>query len=102
MPNGGRAGDDHRPRAADRAFLQDLFATVDVPVSISPGLTGSVNGSFSGPAEKVLRDVSRVYNLVTYFDGAVMHVVPAAELARRTYAVAPRGGATACCAKSPT
>ena len=78
------------------AFLQDLFADDGRAGRRSArSLTGTVNGSFSGPAEKVLRDVSRVYNLVTYFDGAVMHVVPAAELARRTYAVRARGGATA-------
>jgi type III secretion protein C len=69
------------------AFMQDLMAAVDVPVTVSPTLTGTVNGSFVGAAEKVLRDVSRIYNLVTYFDGAVMHVVPAAEVATRTYAV---------------
>lgn len=71
------------------AFLQDLFAAVDVPTAISPNLTGTVNGSFTGPAEKVLRDVSRVYNLVAYYDGSVMHVVPAADLVRRSFAGSP-------------
>ena len=71
------------------AFLQDLFAAVDVPASISPNLAGSVNGAFSGPAEKVLRDVSRVYNLVSYYDGSVMHVEPAGNVVRRTFATAP-------------
>jgi type III secretion protein C len=89
MPNGGRPVTITAREQPIGAFLQDLFATVDVPASISPALTGSVNGTFSGPADKVLRDVARVYNLVPYYDGAVMHVVPAAEIARRTYAVAP-------------
>jgi len=71
------------------AFLHDLFAAVDVPATIAPGLTGTVNGTFTGPAERVLRDISRVYNLIPYFDGTVMHVVPASELVRRTYTVAP-------------
>ena len=92
MPNAGRPVTLTAREQPIGAFLQDLFATMDVPASISPSLTGSVNGSFSGPAEKVLRDVSRVYNLITYFDGAVMHVVPTGELARRTYAVAPAVG----------
>ena len=43
------------------AFLQDLFAAIDVPASVGANLPGSVNGSFVGPAEKVLRDVARVY-----------------------------------------
>jgi len=72
------------------AFMQTLMAAVDVPVSVSPTLTANVNGTFVGPAEKVLRDISRIYNLVTYYDGAVMHVVPAAEIATKTYAVTPR------------
>jgi type III secretion protein C len=71
------------------AFLQNLFASVDVPAVISPQLTGSVNGNFSGPAERVLRDVARVYNLVPYFDGAAMHVVPATELINRSQALPP-------------
>ncbi len=68
------------------SFLQNLFASIDVPADVSPKVSGSVNGSFSGPAGRVLRDVSRVYNLVPYYDGAVMHVVPASELATRTFA----------------
>src|SRR5262252_5826044 len=72
------------------AFLQTLMAHVDVPVSVSPTLTANVNGTFTGTAEKVLRDISRIYNLVTYYDGAVMHVVPAAEVATKTYAVTPK------------
>jgi len=72
------------------AFLQTLMAQVDVPVSVSPTLTANVNGTFAGSAEKVLRDISRIYNLVTYYDGAVMHVVPAAEVATKTYAVTPK------------
>jgi type III secretion protein C len=71
------------------AFLHDLFAAVDVPATIAPGVAGSVNGTFTGPAERVLRDIARVYNLIPYFDGTVMHVVPASELVRRTYTVAP-------------
>jgi len=89
MPNAGRPVTITAREQPIGAFLQDLLATMDVPAAISPALAGNVNGSFSGPAEKVLRDVARVYNLITYYDGAVMHVVPTAEQARRTYAVAP-------------
>ncbi|HEX6707421.1 MAG TPA: type III secretion system outer membrane ring subunit SctC [Albitalea sp.] len=89
MPNASRAVSISAREQPIAAFLQDLFAAVDVPAAISPGLTGAVNGTFSGPAERVLRDISRVYNLVTYFDGAVMHVVPASDLQRRSFAVTP-------------
>jgi len=57
---------------------------------VSPTLTANVNGTFTGTAEKVLRDISRIFNLVTYYDGAVMHVVPAAEITTKTYAVTAR------------
>jgi type III secretion protein C len=86
MPNATRQVSITAREQAISAFLQDLFSAVDVPSAISPSLAGSVNGTFSGPAEKVLRDVARVYNLVPYFDGAVMHVVPANEMTRRTFA----------------
>lgn len=89
LPNGGRPVAITAREQPIGAFLQDLLAAIDVPAAVSPSLTGAVNGTFSGPAERVLRDVSRVYNLVSYYDGAVMHVVPATELVTRTYAVAP-------------
>ena len=89
MPNGGRPVTITAREQPLSAFLQDLFATVDVPAQISPTLTGTVNGTFSGPADKVLRDLARIYNLVPYYDGTVVHVAPAGEMARRTFAVAP-------------
>jgi type III secretion protein C len=89
MPNGGRTISITAREQPIGAFLQDLFAAVDVPVVIGAGLTGAVNGSFSGPAEKVLRDVSRVFNIVSYHDGSVMHVVPASDLVRRSFAASP-------------
>ena len=89
MPNAVRSVSITAREQPIAAFLQNLFAAVDVPADISAGVTGTVNGTFVGPAEKVLRDIARVYNLVPYFDGTVMHVVPASEIARRTYSVAP-------------
>lgn len=74
------------------AFLQDLAASVNVPIAVSPQLTASVNGTFTGPAEKVFRDVARIYNLVTYFDGAVIHIVPAAEMISRSFPVSRQVG----------
>ncbi len=89
LPNGQRPVSITAREQPIAAFLQDLFAAVDVPVTLGAGLGGAVNGTFSGPAEKVLRDVARIYNLVTYFDGAVMHVVPASDLVRRSFNASP-------------
>ena len=88
MPNGARPVSLTAREQPIAAFLQNLFSAADVPAAVSPQLAGSVNGSFSGPAERVLRDVSRIYNLVPYYDGAVMHVVPASDLVTRTFALA--------------
>ncbi len=87
MPNATRKVSITAREQPIAAFLQDLFAAVDVPASISPNLTGTVNGTFAGSAERVLRDVARVYNLIAYYDGAAMQVVPASDLVRRSYAV---------------
>ena len=89
MPHGGRVVSVTAREQPINAFLQDLFASMDVLASVSPSLPGTVNGTFSGPAAKVLRDVARVYNLITYYDGSVVHVSSASELARRTFAVTP-------------
>ena len=89
LPNGQRKISITAREQPVGAFLQDLAAAVDVPLAPAPGLGGAVNGSFSGPADKVLRDVARVYNLVPYFDGAVLHVVPASDLVRKSFSAAP-------------
>ena len=84
MPNGLRNISITAREQPLAVFMQTLMASVDVPVSVAPTLTANVNGTFAGSAAKVLRDVSRIYNLVTYFDGSIMHVVPANEVATRS------------------
>ena len=71
------------------AFVQDLFGQIDVPVSISPTVKGSVNGNFSGPAERVWRTVSRAFNLVEYYDGTVLHIYSPSDMSTRTLPVSP-------------
>jgi type III secretion protein C len=70
-------------------FLQDLFGLVDVPVSVSPGVKGAVNGSFNGSAERVYRSIARSFGLVEYYDGVVVHVYTPAEMGTRTLSVSP-------------
>ena len=72
MPNGQRKVSITAREQPIGAFLQNLFAAVDVPANVSPTVTGNVNGTFSGPADRVLRDVSRVYNLVSYL--SLIHI----------------------------
>ncbi len=71
------------------AFLQDLFGQIDVPVSVSPAVKGAVNGTFAGQADSIVRDVSRAFGLVTYYDGTVVHVYTPGELVARTLPTTP-------------
>lgn len=68
------------------SFLQELFAGVDVPVSVSPAAQGVVNGRFEGSVQNVFRDVARSFSVSGYYDGAAMHLYPASEIGTRTYA----------------
>lgn len=89
MPNAARPISITAREQPIAAFLQDLFAAVDLPLVVAAGVSGSVNGTFTGPAEKVLRNVARIYNFVPYFDGAVMHVAAASDVAQRSFSVEP-------------
>ena len=71
------------------AFVQDLFSRLDIPVQVSPSVRGSVNGSFSGPAERTWRSIARAFNLVEYYDGAVLHVYSPADVGTRTLPLSP-------------
>ncbi len=65
-------------------FLEDLFGLIDVPVVVSDKARGAVNGNFRGDASRVWASISRSFNLVGYYDGAVLHVVTPGELTTRT------------------
>jgi type III secretion protein C len=67
------------------AFLGDFFGQVDIPVVISANVKGAVNGNFSGPAETEFRKILRSFGLVSYYDGAVVHIYTANEITSRTF-----------------
>ena len=73
------------------AFIHDLLTQAGKPVVTSPGLTGTVNGVFTGPADKVFRDISRAFNLTGYYDGNSVFVYPSAELASKSFDVGVAG-----------
>ncbi|MDT9000941.1 type III secretion system outer membrane ring subunit SctC [Paucibacter sp. APW11] len=70
-------------------FLQNLFSASEIPVVISGAVQGQVNGRFEGTPARLLRDLSRAYNLLPYYDGGVLHISPAAETQTRSYLLAP-------------
>lgn len=73
-------------------FLKDLFNQAGQTVVTSAALTGTVNGVFNGPGDKVLRDVSRAFNLVSYFDGSAVYIYASSELSSKTIDTAAGGG----------
>ncbi len=85
LPNGQRIVRIDAREQPLALFLQDMMSVVDVPVNVAAGVQGTVNGSFSAPAERLLRDLARAYNLGTYYDGAVLHVAPAADSITRSF-----------------
>ncbi|MGQ3055159.1 MAG: type III secretion system outer membrane ring subunit SctC [Roseateles sp.] len=69
-------------------FLQGLFSGTDIPVVVS-GVQGQVNGRFEGTPAKLLRDLSRAYNLLSYYDGGVLYIAPAGDTQTRSYLLSP-------------
>lgn len=69
-------------------FLQGLFSGSDIPV-VATGIQGQVNGRFEGPPAKLLRDLSRAYNLLPYFDGGVLYISPASDTQTRSHLLTP-------------
>ena len=70
-------------------FLKNLFALLDLPVSVDSAVTGVVNASFDARAQTILQDIKRSFGLITYYDGAVVHVSLASDVTRRIFPVAP-------------
>ena len=73
-------------------FLQGLFSGSDIPV-VAQGVQGQVNGRFEGTPAKLLRDLSRAYNLLPYYDGGVIYVAPASDTQTRSYLLTPAAAA---------
>ncbi|WP_457388443.1 type III secretion system outer membrane ring subunit SctC [Roseateles sp. P5_E1] len=69
-------------------FLQGLFSGSDIPV-VASGVQGQVNGRFEGTPAKLLRDLSRAYNLLSYYDGGVLYIAPASDTQTRSYLLTP-------------
>ena len=76
------------------AFLKDLFSQAGLTVVLSPDLSGNVNGAFNGPAGRVYSEVTKAFNLLTYYDGVAVYVYPSSQIGSReveaTRSEAPR------------
>jgi len=70
-----------------RDLLVEFFASQGLSVSMSPGVRGTANGTFAGRPEQVFGTIVKGFSLLTYFDGALVHVYSAAEAVSSTIIV---------------
>ncbi len=81
------------------AFLSSLYGRIGVPVAISPGVTGSVNGVFDGKVAEIASDIASAYNLALYYDGAVLHVYSSRDISTRSFPAGANAGAVRAAAR---
>ncbi len=72
--------------AAD--FLNQFFAASGLRVAVAGSVAGKINGRFSGLPADIWQQVSSAFNLIAYYDGAVVTVYNANDVQSRTMAVA--------------
>lgn len=74
----GRDAVSYRPQEEPlRQFLTTFFADQGLSVTLSPPVatdTATVNDPLSGPPATVFERLARRYQLIAYYDGAVVHV----------------------------
>ena len=70
------------------AAIVDLFGQAGLKVKISSGVTGKVNGVFVGNPGKIWAQLSKAFNLVAYYDGAVVRVYASGEIQSRSFTAA--------------
>ena len=67
-----------------RDFVADLMGEAGLPVKVSTGVKGKVQGVFPGTPKEIWGSISRAYGLVAYWDGSVVRVYSQEELSSRS------------------
>jgi type III secretion protein C len=67
------------------AFLKDLYGQAGLKVRVSSAVVGNIQGKFTGQPEEIWRQLSRAFNLVAYYDGAIVSIYAANEIQTRTF-----------------
>ncbi|MGB3723658.1 MAG: type III secretion system outer membrane ring subunit SctC [Pacificimonas sp.] len=93
VPAGDRAVELSAREQPVGAFLSSLFGRIGVPVAVSPGVAGAVNGRFDGEVQEIADDIASAYNLALYYDGAVMHVYSSRNISTRSFPAGSNGNA---------
>ena len=74
------------------ALIVDLFGQAGLKVKVSSAVTGKVNGVFVGSPKKIWGQLSKAFNLVAFYDGAVVRVYASGEIQSRSFASADPAG----------
>jgi type III secretion protein C len=67
------------------AFLKDLYGQAGLKVRVSSAVTGYIQGRFVGTPDEIWRQLSKAFNIVAYYDGAIVSVYAASEIQTRTF-----------------
>jgi type III secretion protein C len=70
-------------------FLRELFRSAGLNAQPSNGLSGRISGRFDDSPERIFADVVKAYDLVPYYDGAIMHVANASEVQSKSIRTRP-------------
>ncbi|MEJ2456752.1 MAG: type III secretion system outer membrane ring subunit SctC [Novosphingobium sp.] len=65
-------------------FLREFFAATGQRAAVDPQVTGKINGEFRGPPKEIWDKISRAFNLVAYYDGAIVSIYRAGQVESRT------------------
>ncbi len=77
-PNGQPVGD----------IIKDLFGQAGLSVKVSSRVQGRAAGRWVNPPAEIWKQLSKAYNLVAYYDGAVVRVYHSDEIASRNFSTA--------------
>jgi type III secretion protein C len=68
--------------------INDLFGQAGLNVKVSSAVNAKMNGTFTATPAEIWSQLSRAFNLVAYYDGAVVRVYAASEIQTRSFATA--------------
>jgi len=70
-------------------FLNQFFAAAGLRVAVNGTVAGKINGRFSGLPADIWARLAKAFNLIAYYDGAVVTIYSANDVQSRTVTVAP-------------
>lgn len=70
------------------AVITQLFGESGLRVKVSSAVTGKLNGAFVGTPQRIWGQLARAFNLIAYWDGAVVRVYSGNEIQSRSFASA--------------